>query len=90
MPAKRKAVKRKPAKRKVVRRRKVQHGEGFFDVVWCGLNSVGNFVKDNKLISTFGSMLPGPYGQVGRVAGQLGFGNVPLGIRNHHMMLQRF
>lgn len=60
-----------PKKRKAPKRRKVQNGEGFFDVLKKGFN----FVKDNKLLSKGLSLVPHPGAQrVGAIAGQLGLG----------------
>lgn len=58
-------------------RRRVQNGEGFGDF----FKKIGNFVKDNKLISRglggLSGLLPGGYGQAANVgsnlAAQLGF-----------------
>ena len=62
----------------VKRTRKNQNGEGFMDFI----NGVGNvakkvggFLKDTKILSTIGSMVPHPGVQAGaRIAGSLGFG----------------
>ena len=49
-------------------------GRGFFDFI----KQVGSFLKDTKLVSTIGNALGAvgvPFaGQIGSVAGQLGFG----------------
>ena len=46
-------------------------GKGFMDFI----KGVGNFIKDNKLISTGLSLIPGQYGQMGsRIAGAVGLG----------------
>jgi len=53
----------------------VQHGEGFFGDLWDGVKKVGGFLKDSKILSTVGSMIPIPGVQAGaKIAGQLGFG----------------
>ena len=65
------------AGKKAARTRKQRqlHGNGFFGDIWSGIKSVGNFVKDNKLISTGLSLIPHAGAQTaGRIAGQLGLG----------------
>ena len=53
----------------------VQSGDGFFGDLWNGIKSVGNFVKDNKLLSTGLSLIPDARAKVaGGVASQLGLG----------------
>ena len=57
----------------------IQNGEGFFGDLVEGIKSVGskigNFIKDNKVISTGLSLIPDPRFQIaGHVAGQLGLG----------------
>jgi len=55
-----------------VRRRR---GRGFFDSIKRVLSSIGNFVKDNRLISRGLSLIPHPYARVGStVASSLGLG----------------
>jgi hypothetical protein len=48
-----------------------QKGDGFMDV----LKNAGKFIRDKKLISTFGSLIPHPAARkAAGVAGALGFG----------------
>ena len=51
----------------------MQHGEGFLGDLWDGVKKVGGFLKDSKILSTVGSMIPHPGVQAGaRIIGQLG------------------
>ena len=53
----------------------VQSGDGFFDGVWDSVKSLGNFVKDNKLLSTGLSLIPDGRAKIaGGIASQLGLG----------------
>lgn len=90
MPPKKKAAKKTgPKKRKTPRKVLIinpQHGTGFFGDVWDGVKKVGGFLKDSKILSTVGSMIPHAGVQTGaRFLGQLGLGpdGRPVGIRSH-------
>ena len=52
------------------RGRRRHRGRGIMD--WLG--GVNNFLKDSKIISGIGSMLPGVGGMIGSAAGALGYG----------------
>ena len=55
--------------------RSSQAGNGFFGDVFKRIAKAGKFVKDKKLISTLGSLIPHPAARkVSGVAGALGFG----------------
>lgn len=50
-------------------------GGSFFGNLGRAFKKVGNFVKDNKIISTGLSFVPGPVGAIGsKVAGAVGLG----------------
>ena len=58
-----------------------QHGYGFFDSVGNFFKRAYNVVKNNKLISRVGSLIPHPAVQAAaRVAGQLGLGRAGAGL----------
>ena len=53
------------------KQKKNLNGKGFFDVI----KKVGNFIKDNKILSTVGSLIPHPGVQAAaRLAGSVGLG----------------
>jgi hypothetical protein len=53
----------------------VHEGEGFFSDLWDGVKKGFNFVKDNKLISTVGSLIPDARAQAAaQTASKLGLG----------------
>ena len=55
----------------VKRAKKNLNGKGFFDVI----KKIGGFIKDNKILSTVGSMIPHPGVQAAaRLAGSVGLG----------------
>ena len=76
-----------PAKRKTVhRKRKPQRGKGVLSI----LKKVGNFVKDQKLISRGLGMIPDPRAQVaGQVAGLVGLGRKRRVVRRRPAMVGR-
>jgi hypothetical protein len=62
-------VKRSYAKRKNV------GGKGFFGDLWNGVKSGANWIKDNHILSTVGSLIPDARAQAGsKVLGSLGLG----------------
>lgn len=62
----------------------MQHGEGFFGDLWDKvIKPVGGFLKDSKILSTVGSLIPHPGVQAGaRMAGQLGFSTHKTAMKN--------
>lgn len=48
-----------------------RRGKGFFGNIWNGLKKVGNFIKDNHVISSAVGLLPGPYAKAGALGARL-------------------
>ena len=59
----------------VKRTKRSMRGDGFFGDLWSGVKSAANWVKDNKIISKVGGLIPIPEVQTAaKLAGAVGLG----------------